>query len=894
MAIKQNCIDYLKSTDNKCCGCGSCSNACPVKAISMTHDPKGFLVPTINKEKCIDCGICKTVCPIFIHVEKKTNTNQTKPQIIAFTGEKEILSKSSSGGAFSYIASWVLNEGGYVVGAAYSNDFSVQHIIIDRKEELDKLRISKYAQSDQRDCYTQVKKLLMSGKPVLYTGTPCQIAGLKSFLRNKDYPNLYLVDLLCHGVPPYKLLREYLDEYYGITDISEVCMRKKDGWSSCLDVKMKNGTMYENKGTSSIYMKAFLKDIILRDSCYTCHFASLPRYGDLTIGDCWSARKLKYSEPYKSKSSIVLINNPKGHFIWNESLKNNSQCSLMDISDTDIKLLNENIRKPNSKYNNLVNVFWEKYKTMNFTESYLTTILGEKPVGLILYGSNNYGSCATNLALYLAIENMGFTPVILDSLVPTRGISKEYLTKNCRTSQHLFKKNEVNLVNKMFPSFVVGSDYSFNITAAYTRNHLEYLLMAFADNTNRKIAYAPSLGLPDFEHDEHTKFLYKHMLERFDFLSFREDSAVEHCKKYLDLNSRTVLDPVFLISKNTYLNVAKKSKLKNISNFILVYILDPTPQKIELVKKYEQLFGLKKLVILDLDKYDKNSNAFNDGVLGKLSFEDFIYYFMNAAFVITDSFHGTCFSLIFNKKYVSLKNRNKKRFDTLINLLKDDINFIPIFDKIDEGFNKSIQTIDYNFVRINKILDNCRNDSNNLLTHALMQSPKTENDSTDINVQYIKLWRQIYNFKKELTTKERKTQAESITELKQEELWKKIAIKLKTLIPSYLELSTVYTNSFYRIYLKGINHKIHYEFAVYEGKYYFGIHCEDQTLQAVCKSVFENIQQSWNIKNPKSLFKLNTPVNLESVDSVVTSGLDSIKKAEGIIKKLLSIKQLHI
>ena len=801
MAIKQNCIDYLKSTDNKCCGCGSCSNACPVKAISMTHDPKGFLVPTINKEKCIDCGICKTVCPIFIHVEKKTNTNQTKPQIIAFTGEKEILSKSSSGGAFSYIASWVLNEGGYVVGAAYSNDFSVQHIIIDRKEELDKLRISKYAQSDQRDCYTQVKKLLMSGKPVLYTGTPCQIAGLKSFLRNKDYPNLYLVDLLCHGVPPYKLLREYLDEYYGITDISEVCMRKKDGWSSCLDVKMKNGTMYENKGTSSIYMKAFLKDIILRDSCYTCHFASLPRYGDLTIGDCWSARKLKYSEPYKSKSSIVLINNPKGHFIWNESLKNNSQCSLMDISDTDIKLLNENIRKPNSKYNNLVNVFWEKYKTMNFTESYLTTILGEKPVGLILYGSNNYGSCATNLALYLAIENMGFTPVILDSLVPTRGISKEYLTKNCRTSQHLFKKNEVNLVNKMFPSFVVGSDYSFNITAAYTRNHLEYLLMAFADNTNRKIAYAPSLGLPDFEHDEHTKFLYKHMLERFDFLSFREDSAVEHCKKYLDLNSRTVLDPVFLISKNTYLNVAKKSKLKNISNFILVYILDPTPQKIELVKKYEQLFGLKKLVILDLDKYDKNSNAFNDGVLGKLSFEDFIYYFMNAAFVITDSFHGTCFSLIFNKKYVSLKNRNKKRFDTLINLLKDDINFIPIFDKIDEGFNKSIQTIDYNFVRINKILDNCRNDSNNLLTHALMQSPKTENDSTDINVQYIKLWRQIYNFKKELTTKERKTQAESITELKQEELWKKIAIKLKTLIPSYLELSTVYTNSFYSISL---------------------------------------------------------------------------------------------
>ena len=150
------------------------------------------------------------------------------------------------------------------------------------------------------------------------------------------------------------------------------------------------------------------------------------------------------------------------------------------------------------------------------------------------------------------------------------------------------------------------------------------------------------------------------------------------------------------------------------------------------------------------------------------------------------------------------------------------------------------------------------------------------------------------NLKKELSTKEPKQQDFSLSEIKPEELWPKIAIKLKTLIPSYLELSTVYTNSFYRIYLKGINHKIHYEFAIYEGKYYFGIHCEDKTLQDVCRSSFEDIQQSLNIKNPKSLFKLNTHINLASIDSVVSAGLDGIKKTEEIIQKLLSIKQLYI
>ena len=195
MAIKETCLEYLNSTKGKCCGCGSCFNICPTKAISMVYNSYGFLEPSIDEEKCIHCGICKNACPIFNHVEKRMNNNTNTPRRYVFSGSSEVLSKSSSGGAFTYIANKILNDGGYVVGAAYDDDFSVHHVIVNDNKDLDKLRISKYAQSDQRDCYAQVKKLLNNNKTVLYTGTPCQIAGLKSFLRNKDYSNLFTADL---------------------------------------------------------------------------------------------------------------------------------------------------------------------------------------------------------------------------------------------------------------------------------------------------------------------------------------------------------------------------------------------------------------------------------------------------------------------------------------------------------------------------------------------------------------------------------------------------------------------------------------------------------------------------------------------------------------------------
>lgn len=882
MNIKKTCIDYLNEYKQKCCGCGACNNVCPFSAISMHENDKGFLTPIIDESKCTKCGLCLSVCPIFNVKEESAADNPINNIPLfkyAFSGCKEILQKSSSGGAFTYIANFILKNNGYVVGAAYvDNNFTVGHIIIDSISNLSKLRYSKYVQSNQGECYKKVKKLLLQGKTVLYTGTPCQIAGLKGYLGNKDYMNLYTIDLLCHGVPSPRIFRDYLSYFYEINNIKEICMRRKEEWASCFDVEFKNGDIQSKSMSMSLYISSFLSDLTLRDSCYGCKFAKLPRHADITLGDCWNSKKLKLGAPFDSKSSIVLVNNLKGKELWEKSLnEENSDYHIKDISDINNKLLNKNISAPNQRYSDNVEKFWSNYNNMNFNESYFKTRYGDKAVGLVLYSSNNYGSCATNLALYLAIENMGYTPIILNSLVPMRGISKNYLSKNCRLCPEVFVKDDFYTINKLFNKFVVGSDYSFNITAGTTRKYLEYFLMGFVESNNKKIAYAPSLGLPDFEHDEYTKAIYKHLLSRFDFLSFREDSAVEHCKKYLGLDSKYVMDPVFLVNQGTYKNISMKSKLNIKEKYILAYILDASAEKVELIQKYSNRLGIKSLIILDINNYEKNATFFKSGLLGKLAFEDFIYYYINAEFIITDSFHGTCFSLIFNKKYISLKNRNRKRFDALINFMKVKVNFIPIFNNTLEASRVDVFNQDYNFEVINNILDNCRTECSNMLMKALSEKTSTKyNDSVEMNVDLAKLWKSNFSLQNQLkkleieinNPKANKQEVTNNSHLsdKYTFLWTSLRNQIQNQLPSRLIFSGRCTEYLYKIYIEGINPRIHFELFDKNNAFYLGIHCEDKELQKYCESEFESIKKVWKIdaSSVESKFKLNKNISLST------------------------------
>lgn len=312
---------YTKKTveavpNNRCCGCGGCRNICPVDAITMVEDVYGFPMPQINQEKCIHCGLCLKKCPVIDkHEEKEKN-----PEVYAVWAPDEIRKKSSSGGMFSLLAEQILQDGGAVFGAAFNENWEVVHKMIEEPAKLEKLRGAKYVQSDIGLSYRQVKDLLNQGRKVLFSGCPCQVAALKSYL-GKAYEHLLTIDLVCHGVPSPMVFRKYIEEMYGKENLEDFAFRTKEKGYSCtvLRVKVKGKEVcYPSLKEKDPYEKAFHGSYALRKSCENCKFALIPRQGDITIGDYWGISDYDKSLSDGKGTSVVLVNSKKGENIFDE------------------------------------------------------------------------------------------------------------------------------------------------------------------------------------------------------------------------------------------------------------------------------------------------------------------------------------------------------------------------------------------------------------------------------------------------------------------------------------------------------------------------------------------------------------------------------------------------
>ncbi len=298
---------------NKCTGCTACMNICPKQAISMETNSEGFKVPVINKEKCINCGLCKKTCPA-LNTNKNYSLNEC---FVAYAKDDKYKNNSSSGGIFPLIATRVLEDKGIVIGAAFNQNNKLKHIAITKKEELNKVKGSKYLQSDLENIFLFVKENIEK-KKILFVGTPCQAAGLKAFLK-KDYEKLICIDLFCHGVPSPKLFDKYVKdiEKENNDSLKDYNFRDKStGWDS-----YSNTATFENSTKSELqkdnnYMKLFLSDVALRESCFSCNFKLGNKYSDITLGDFWGVNKY-YPEMYNKKGvSAIIINTQKGKEIF--------------------------------------------------------------------------------------------------------------------------------------------------------------------------------------------------------------------------------------------------------------------------------------------------------------------------------------------------------------------------------------------------------------------------------------------------------------------------------------------------------------------------------------------------------------------------------------------------
>lgn len=301
----------IAESKDLCSGCGACINICPRGCIKFIQDNEGFNYPLIDSLECINCHLCENVCP-YIRVARDSK----KPITIyaAFSKRDDIRHSSSSGGVFTELAEDIIEYGGYVFGAQFDHNWDVKHSGTNIIEDLSRYRGSKYVQSNTLMTFREAKQLLEKDQLVLYSGTPCQISGLKNFL-GKDYDNLLTVDLVCHGVASPKVWQMFLKKQAGETDISSIEFRAKDsGWRNYrLKIVSDSGqSIYNQNVNESLYMRGFLNELYLRPSCYNCIAKNFRSGSDLTIGDYWWIQNVRPDIDDNKGCGLIYVNSPKG------------------------------------------------------------------------------------------------------------------------------------------------------------------------------------------------------------------------------------------------------------------------------------------------------------------------------------------------------------------------------------------------------------------------------------------------------------------------------------------------------------------------------------------------------------------------------------------------------
>ena len=296
----------------QCSGCYACVSKCPQNCIRMKTDDEGFWYPEVLSESCIDCGVCERVCPAK-HEQAQIN----EPAAFAvYNKDEKVRGGSSSGGVFTALAEYIIESGGVVFGAEFDEKFNVVHGFAEQKSELGRFRGSKYVQSRIGQSYIKARQFLKAGRTVLFSGTPCQIAGLKSYLGH-GYDNLFTVDLICHGVPSPKVWDKYLKhkEQRAGAPVAGVNFRsKQQSWKKfAMALSFGNKMVYNKTLDKDEYLRAFLQNVTLRPSCYECNFKTLGRTSDLTLADFWGVDVVMPDFADDKGVSLVLVHSDKGN-----------------------------------------------------------------------------------------------------------------------------------------------------------------------------------------------------------------------------------------------------------------------------------------------------------------------------------------------------------------------------------------------------------------------------------------------------------------------------------------------------------------------------------------------------------------------------------------------------
>jgi len=599
----------------------------------------------------------------------------------------DILNKSSSGGAFYALAKYTFDNNGVVYGAAWSKTFEEVNIErVDKITYLDKLMTSKYVISNAKQSYELIKNDLEEGKLVLYSGLPCQIFGLKTFL-NQDYDNLICVEIVCHGVLPNNIWKDYIDSIKkpGTKIVSVNMKDKRLGWQDYgISIKYNDGTEFFESHKNNKYIKAFLCDKYLNKSCYNCKFKNENSKADITIGDFWGLNPSNTRFNNHNKGvSVIAINTEKGLKIFNTI-----DCIKYQI-DAKVAALN------NGGMSNKINTEPAEYNKDMF----------KKEIGILtLNFNNNIGGVLQAWSLQKFLSDNNYNSTILQSHTYSGNLS---FVKNKKVKYEVV--TDFDKIEPKCDTFIVGSDQVWRrefIEGKWEDSWKSWrpLFLDFAEKWNvNRIAYAASCGNNKFDFGEDLPKI-KSLLGKFNHLSTREIDFSNTICELTDKQVTVTCDPTLLLDREQYLNICKDIKQK--SSGLFSYILDNNEKK----KKAKD----KIISQLKLAETKMSTN----------SVEEWLACYRDCSCVLTDSYHGVLFALIFNKPFICFNNdgRGSSRFNTLVEL----------FPKISNRIIKDTDSIN---LQLEKMLPNVYGSSlwvslTGYSKEFLLSSLKNEEDNT--------------------------------------------------------------------------------------------------------------------------------------------------------------------
>lgn len=698
----QNSMNVTNISQKECVGCMACKSICPCEAILINEDELGFLYPKVQEDKCIHCGKCLDVCPI----EKAIPIGQMDTVCYGVTAQDELRNISSSGGCFPVFAHKALKEGYYIVGAVMEDDWHVRHIISKDDSDVRKMFESKYSESRLENIYEKTKEKLENGEKILFSGTPCQIAGLHTYL-GRDYESLISVSVVCHGVPSPKALEEHISSLSKGKEVIKLSFRdkKKLGWKTGVYLKCSDGSEYVASGVEDPFIEGFLSDIYLRESCYDCKFKS-DVFSDIVLGDFWGIERISNLFD-KNGVSYVSLNNDKAKKFFQECEKDFAQVTVQKKNQAirlnpsiEISAVKPSFRK----------CFLEKCKSMNVQDAYKETFSEQKfDAVLVLWFSCNYGNAITNYALYKALENIGKKVVVIDSFgIRPRMKFKDFAKQYFKLSSELFPSITTKYLLNCSENFIVGSDQVWNYEFSRVVNDNGYFQLSFVPNGKNKMSYGSSFGQRNRACESSKQQYYKQLYQRFDHASSREKFGVEVLQQMFEVKGEYVLDPVFLLTSQDYAELIKEKYVPK-RKYILTYILTPTAEKLDYVQKLQQKLGedVDVVNIIDAEPVlrEKNMAFFKseENVKSDISPEEFLTLFANAEYVVSDSYHGTCFSIIFHKQFMAFVNRESERFETFKEFSLEE----HILSSVPEDIsNAALDKIDYS--KVDGVIDSMR------------------------------------------------------------------------------------------------------------------------------------------------------------------------------------------